>query len=95
MLGINLGFRFEWIPVLQDTVFPYRRFLIKQNNLRGFMGPEGRLEPTPNYNMSLLRDITLVPNVKEIDAFYSALPSQTVVMDAIVLIKVRKKQSLE
>eukprot|EP00210_Caulerpa_lentillifera_P005977 g5712.t1 len=75
------------IPYLKEDVFPARRFLIERNSLREYRNKEKQLLPTPYCNFAILKDITLVANVKRLKDAFDHLSCRTAVQDALILIK--------
>ena len=84
----NASFRFDVVPVLGKDLFPYRRFLLEQNNVRGIVGADNQLVPTPCSNLILLRDITLPTNTAFIDQTIDSLISSATIIETLILIKV-------
>lgn len=72
-----------------EDVFPPRRFLLEQNNLRNLRDENDQLRPSIHYNLSILRDMTLFTNTAHLDAAFDRLNSKSSVLDALVLIKVQ------
>ena len=85
----NVSFRFDVVPILGEEVFPYRRFLLEQNNVRGIVGGDSQLLPTPRTNLIILRDITLATNAAFIDKTIDASSS---VVETLILIKVNRAE---